>query len=134
MTRVDTLVRDVKLKQSELSGRPQEERRQRLRELLRERTRGMTGEQRFELLNVLKFHFPPFGDVPRDKPPRADGLTLDLGAGCVRDERSRRSPAPMLAPIDAELHEVFSGSDGTRTRDLRRDRPVQAQPLQPAAT
>ena len=77
MTRVDTLVRDVKLKQSELSGRPQEERRQRLRELLRERTRGMTGEQRFELLNVLKFHFPPFGDVPRDKPPRADGLTLD---------------------------------------------------------
>jgi hypothetical protein len=28
----------------------------------------------------------------------------------------------------------FSGSDGTRTRDLRRDRPVQAQPPQPAVT
>jgi hypothetical protein len=27
-----------------------------------------------------------------------------------------------------------SGSDGTRTRDLRRDRPVRAQPAQPAAT
>src|SRR6266487_774337 len=29
---------------------------------------------------------------------------------------------------------VKSGSDGTRTRDLRRDRPVQARPTQPAAT
>jgi hypothetical protein len=30
--------------------------------------------------------------------------------------------------------QVFYGSDGTRTRDLRRDRPVQAQPAQSAAT
>ena len=30
--------------------------------------------------------------------------------------------------------QVFYGSDGTRTRDLRRDRPVQARPPQPTAT
>jgi hypothetical protein len=30
------------------------------------------------------------------------------------------------------LQDVFYGSDGTRTRDLRRDRPVRAQPLRPA--
>jgi hypothetical protein len=28
----------------------------------------------------------------------------------------------------------MSGSDGTRTRDLRRDRPVRAQPLRPTTT
>jgi hypothetical protein len=30
--------------------------------------------------------------------------------------------------------QIRNGSDGTRTRDLRRDRPVQAKPVRPAAT
>jgi hypothetical protein len=46
-----------------------------------------------------------------------------------RDERgiagSRRSLAPRRTLKLAEL-QVFYGSDGTRTRDLRRDRPVLA--------
>jgi hypothetical protein len=33
-----------------------------------------------------------------------------------------------LATEHAHLQDVFSGSDGTRTRDLRRDRPVLALP------
>jgi hypothetical protein len=45
----------------------------------------------------------------------------------VRDlrgmRRSRRSTAPASATRDADL-QAFYGSDGTRTRDLRRDRPV----------
>jgi hypothetical protein len=51
----------------------------------------------------------------------------------VRDERvtggeSRRSFAPESATTVAILQVVFYGSDGTRTRDLRRDRPVMALP------
>jgi len=38
--------------------------------------------------------------------------------------KSRRSFTPILATKHANLQDVFSGSDGTRTRDLRRDRPV----------
>jgi hypothetical protein len=55
----------------------------------------------------------------------------------VRDERgmrrSRRSSAPRSTTKDDDL-QAFYGSDGTRTRDLRRDRPVGAQPVQPAST
>ncbi len=42
--------------------------------------------------------------------------------------RSRRSFAPILATKQSYLQDVFSGSDGTRTRELRRDRPVLALP------
>src|SRR6266511_3813761 len=46
-------------------------------------------------------------------------------AGSARDRlKSRRSIAPKEATKDADLQDVFYGSDGTRTRDLRRDRPV----------
>jgi transposase len=38
--------------------------------------------------------------------------------------KSRRSFTPILATKLADLQGVFSGSDGTRTRDLRRDRPA----------
>jgi hypothetical protein len=38
-------------------------------------------------------------------------------------DRSRRSFAPRPTTKDANL-QIFYGSDGTRTRDLRRDRPV----------
>jgi hypothetical protein len=55
-----------------------------------------------------------------------------LSAGIrVRDMRgmirSRRSFAPAQATKEAVL-QVLYGSDGTRTRDLRRDRPVMALP------
>jgi site-specific DNA recombinase len=42
--------------------------------------------------------------------------------------------ADELAQRREKKRGVISGSDGTRTRDLRRDRPVQAQPAQPAPT
>jgi hypothetical protein len=41
--------------------------------------------------------------------------------------------APIKTTEDANL-QVLYGNDGTRTRDLRRDRPVPAQPPQPAPT
>src|SRR6266511_6460316 len=37
---------------------------------------------------------------------------------------SRRSSAPSQATKHAYLQDVYNGSDGTRTRDLQRDRPV----------
>jgi hypothetical protein len=40
--------------------------------------------------------------------------------------RSRRSLAPMPGNKTCYLQDVFYGSDGIRTRDLRRDRPVLA--------
>src|SRR5919106_1741398 len=46
-------------------------------------------------------------------------------------EESRRSSAPRKTTKDADL-QVSYGSDGTRTRDLRRDRPSRAQ--RPLAT
>ncbi len=51
------------------------------------------------------------------------GLEADSRAGCARDERGRQSIAPSLATKDSDL-QVLYGSDGTRTRDLRRDRLV----------
>ena len=47
---------------------------------------------------------------------------------CGRPAGSRRSHAPMLATKDPSLQDLFYGSDGTRTRDLRRDRPVLVSP------
>jgi hypothetical protein len=41
---------------------------------------------------------------------------------------SRRSITPDSATKDPDLQAVLDGSDGTRTRDLRRDRPVMALP------
>jgi hypothetical protein len=61
----------------------------------------------------------------------------DRGPIRVRDlrgmRRSRRSFAPHPAKEHGDL-QVFYGSDGTRTRDLRRDRPVGRHPVQPAPT
>src|SRR6266545_6004248 len=60
------------------------------------------------------------------------GKTLQTGhfPHLVRDvrvtSRDRRSSPPMLAAKDAYLQEFCSGSDGTRTRDLRRDRCARA--------
>jgi hypothetical protein len=55
----------------------------------------------------------------------------------ARDERgmkrSRRSFCAEPATENADLQD-FSGSDGTRTRDLRRDRPARLNRLQPATT
>src|SRR6266508_4893990 len=45
--------------------------------------------------------------------------------------KSRRSITPEWATQDADLQDVFYGSDGTRTRDLRRDRPVSPLPESP---
>jgi hypothetical protein len=47
-----------------------------------------------------------------------------MSAGMHRD---RRSSAPNVATKDTVLQDVFNGSDGTRTRDLRRDRPTRVQ-------
>ena len=50
-------------------------------------------------------------------------------AGSARDRlESRRLFAPNEATKDPDLQGVFYGSDGTRTRDLRRDRPVLVVP------
>jgi hypothetical protein len=45
-----------------------------------------------------------------------------------------RSAAPPLEAKSRLCSGFVNGSDGTRTRDLRRDRPVQAQPPQLAPT
>jgi pimeloyl-ACP methyl ester carboxylesterase len=45
-----------------------------------------------------------------------------------------RDPLDLGDPKLADLQDVYSGSDGTRTRDLRRDRPARPQPPQPART
>jgi hypothetical protein len=62
--------------------------------------------------------------------PGTSGPCGDSRRSLVRDvrmRRSRRSSALVQATKDAYLQEVY-GSDGTRTRDLRRDRPVLALP------
>jgi hypothetical protein len=82
-------------------------------------------------------HFRPFSGGPGEnragwRPrflPAGGEKTCKHGflpaAGSARElTGSRRSLAPMLATKDADLQGIFSGSDGTRTRDLRRDRPV----------
>jgi hypothetical protein len=56
--------------------------------------------------------------VPANK---AFSKTCGIRAGQPKD---RRSFTPILATKDAYLQDVLSGSDGTRTRDLRRDRPA----------
>jgi hypothetical protein len=48
----------------------------------------------------------------------------DSGAGSARDERK---PAVVMSNTSTGLQD-FYGSDGTRTRDLRRDRPVKCSP------
>jgi hypothetical protein len=59
----------------------------------------------------------------------------DSRAGRARDPSgSRRSITPGSATKDADLQDVFYGSDGTRPRDLRRDRPVLVYPGWPGAS
>jgi hypothetical protein len=53
----------------------------------------------------------------------------DSRAGSTRDEKK---PAVVMLNTYADLQD-FYGSDGTRTRDLRRDRPVRARPTQLAS-
>jgi hypothetical protein len=69
--------------------------------------------------------------------PGTSGLLRGFRASLVRDvrgmKRGRRSFAPKPTTKVA-ICRNFYGSDGTRTRDLRRDRPVRAQPTRPAAT
>jgi hypothetical protein len=67
--------------------------------------------------------FPACGDSRRC--PGSCGHRRSLRARDLRGmARSRRSITPMLTTKDADLQDVY-GSDGTRTRDLRRDRPLQ---------
>jgi hypothetical protein len=58
------------------------------------------------------------------------GFQADSRAGSARDAEK---PAIVMSNTYGDLQD-FYGSDGTRTRDLRRDRPVQAQPVQQATT
>ena len=52
------------------------------------------------------------------------GCVRGLPCGMLRGmKRSRRSFAPKVTTKASDL-QVFYGSDGTRTRDLRRDRPI----------
>ena len=63
----------------------------------------------------------------RGLPARSGSLRrfhADSGAGSVRDEKKL---AVDMSNTYADLQE-FYGSDGTRTRDLRRDRPVMTLP------
>src|SRR6266540_2036704 len=55
--------------------------------------------------------------------PRKSALFRHLREECGI-ERSRRSFAPDRTTKEGNLQDVFYGSDGTRTRDLRRDRPL----------
>src|SRR6266542_1614609 len=56
-------------------------------------------------------------------------------AAGVRPERGRGTTRARAAPLRrSRTRDLQDGSDGTRTRDLRRDRPVKAQPAKPAAT
>ncbi len=54
----------------------------------------------------------------------------DSRAGSTRDQQK---PAVVMSNTYADLR-VFYGSDGTRTRDLRRDRPARRSRLQSAGT
>jgi hypothetical protein len=56
-------------------------------------------------------------------------LLAMAGGSSARDQRGRpvkdgRSIAPKPTTKDVDLQDLFYGSDGTRTRDLRRDRPA----------
>jgi hypothetical protein len=52
------------------------------------------------------------------------GFARPFLRGIYRDHGSRRSFVPRSTTKDPDLQELY-GSDGTRTRDLRRDRPNQ---------
>jgi hypothetical protein len=68
--------------------------------------------------------------------PDANRGVLDTLDELTAPSTSHRKSASKNAPKEKvpESGDFGSGSDGTRTRDLRRDRPVQAQPLRSAAT
>src|SRR6266540_856518 len=88
-------------------------------------------------------YWRPAVDLVRDgeaaSPPRRDKNSWredfsSLHAMSAGSEEGRRSFTSSRATKPADLQDIYSGSDGTRTRDLRRDRPVKAQPVQSAAT
>ena len=58
----------------------------------------------------------------------AADLPCGISAGGRREAGGR--PRQDRQPKDPDLQDVFYGSDGTRTRDLRRDRPVVALPAE----
>jgi hypothetical protein len=72
--------------------------------------------------------------------PAPEPVALRLPHPRPRRPRPRRSSTRthlttgLNAYHNRQICRDFYGSDGTRTRDLRRDRPVQAQPVQLAAT
>ncbi len=61
--------------QADLNGKTVDDRRAKVLEHLRAQTRSLGTDDKQQFLNDLKYSFPPFGEVPRDKPPRPDGLT-----------------------------------------------------------
>ena len=68
--------------------------------------------------------------------PDANRGVLDTLDALTAPSTPHRAKAPKTAPKDKVpgSRDFEDGSDGTRTRDLRRDRPVQAEPIQPAPT
>jgi integrase len=68
--------------------------------------------------------------------PDANRGVLDALDEFTAPSTPHRKSDPNRAPKEKvpESGDFESGSDGTRTRDLRRDRPVQARPAQPAPT
>src|SRR5215218_2994168 len=90
-------------------------------------------QRRRKALQTLLFSIRSRGDLRSSWPDRSLAGISGYDRLCagipVRDLRgmktSRRSSAPNPATKHADLQRLY-GSDGTRTRDLRRDRPVLA--------
>jgi hypothetical protein len=61
---------------------------------------------------------------PARRPEHGPDQTVDDGATVDCDRSPNRDRAAMLGPESSICREILSGSDGTRTRDLRRDRPA----------
>jgi hypothetical protein len=91
------------------------------------------GQRRRKALQTRLFSIRSRGDLRSSWPDRSFAGISGYDRLCagipVRDLRgmktSRRSSAPNPATKHADLQGLY-GSDGTRTRDLRRDRPVTA--------
>jgi hypothetical protein len=52
------------------------------------------------------------------------GVSADLPAGCTRDEAETDGRLRLSRQHNMAILQEIYGSDGTRTRDLRRDRPA----------
>ena len=66
---------------------------------------------------------------PRARKIGCKSATFCVCSGIRAMKGSRRSVASQEATEHADLQGVFYGSDGTRTRDLRRDRPALVMPV-----